>query len=375
MEYLIVFLIVALTVLIVFLVMAQKPGKRHNVDIKEMMLESERRQQETLFETQRSMQDALMQFQTQMSRSMKADLQQLNETTSRHLYTMQKDVNTSMVQGYDKTSEVFAQMLERMGKLDESQQNLKELSLSITHLQSILTDKKTRGIFGEIELYSLLEMAMGTDYRRYAKQYRLSNGSIVDAVVFASEPLHMICVDSKFPMENYNRIMQDDISVEERKRRQHAFLGDVKKHIKAIADKYIIPHETAEFAYMFIPAEAVFSYLHANCPEVIQYSYEQKVYLVSPTTLMAYITAIKAIYLGQQRNDHIVQIQDALKRLQIEFERFEKRYTAVSGDFEKCYQDMKLVQITVNKLLMRFKEIQEVDLKEEHMQSDDKTQI
>ena len=80
--------------------------------------------------------------------------------------------------------------------------------MSITHLQSILTDKKTRGIFGEIELYSLLETAMGTDEKRYAKQYKLSNGSIADAVLFASEPLRMIAIDSKFPLENYNRIMQ-----------------------------------------------------------------------------------------------------------------------------------------------------------------------
>ncbi|CDE22473.1 rmuC domain protein [Amedibacillus dolichus CAG:375] len=94
----------------------------------------------------------------------------------------------------------------------------------------------------------------------------------------------------------------------------------------------------------------------------MQYSYEQKVYLVSPTTLMAYITAIKAIYLGVQRNENVAQIQDALKRLQVEFDRFEKRYQSVSNDFEKVYQDMKLVSITANKLLTRFKEIEAVEL-------------
>lgn len=365
MEYLIYFLIACVVVLLLVLLVALRPTKGKQNDVKEWMLQSEKRQSDVLFETRQHMNEVLLQFQSNMTTSLKQDLSQLNETTSKHLYHIQKDVNESMTQGYDQTSKVFHQVLQRMGKLDESQHNLKELSMSITHLQSILTDKKTRGIFGEIELYSLLEMAMGSNQKRYGKQYKLSNGSIVDAVVFASEPLRMICIDSKFPLENFNRIMREDISVEERKRSQTMFLTDVKKHIKSIADKYIIPHETAEFAYMFIPAEAIFSYLHASCEEVIQYSYEQKVYLVSPTTLMAYITAIKAIYLGQQRNENIIQIQDALKLLQVEFERFEKRYTTVTNDFEKCYQDMKLVQITTNKLLRRFKEIQDVDLKHE----------
>lgn len=369
MEYLIFFLIVAVMLLFVVLFVALRLKQGKSTEVKELLMESERRQGEALLEIQQRMNDTLMRFQSQMTTSLRQDIAQLNETTTKHLYTMQKDVNQNMSVGYDKTNEVFTQVLQRMGKLDESQRNLQELSMSITHLQSILTDKKTRGIFGEFELYSLLEMAMGQDQKRYAKQYKLSNGSMVDAVVFASQPLHMICIDSKFPLENYNRIMQEDITSEERKRKQSMFLMDVKKHIKTIADKYIIPHETAEFAYMFIPAEAIFSYLHANCEEVIQYSYEQKVYLVSPTTLMAYITAIKAIYLGQQRNENIVQIQDALKRLQVEFERFEKRQASLSNDFERCYQDMKLMEITTNKLVHRFKEIQDVDLKQNNEDS------
>ncbi|MEG0275219.1 MAG: DNA recombination protein RmuC, partial [Longicatena sp.] len=262
MEYVMYICIAAVAVLLIVLIIAMRPSVNKKNEVKELLLESEKRQQEALFQTQRSMNEVLMQFQSQMSNTMKQDLQQLNETTTRHLYTIQKDVNENMTHGYDQTSKVFTQVLQRMGKLDESQQNLKELSLSITHLQSILTDKKTRGIFGEIELYSLLEVAMGVDTSRYQKQYKLSNGYIADAVVFASEPLRMICIDSKFPLENYNRILQDQITSEERKRVQTIFLSDVKKHIKTIAEKYIIQHETAEFAYMFIPAEAIFSYLH-----------------------------------------------------------------------------------------------------------------
>ena len=248
-----------------------------------------------------------------------------------------------------------------MGRLDESQHSIREVSASILQLQNVLNDKKTRGIFGEIELYSLLETAMGTDEHRYQKQYKLSNGTIADAVLFASEPLRMICIDSKFPLENYNRLMSADTAQE--KARAHAqFVQDVKRHIRAIASKYILPQETAEFACMFLPAEAVFSYIYASCDEVVRYSYEEKVYMVSPTTLMAYLTAIRAIYLGVQRNEHVEQIQQELKHLQVEFERFHKRYQTVGSDFERTYQDMRQLQITAGKIVKRFEEIQEVQL-------------
>ncbi|MEG0360479.1 MAG: DNA recombination protein RmuC [Longicatena sp.] len=362
---------VLIIVLLLVLLLVLRPSKREESELKETLLESERRQQETLFHTQQSMNETMLLFQNQMTQTMRNDLQKLNETTTDRLFSIEKNVNANLTQGYESTSKVFGQVLQQMGKLDESQQNLKEVSLSISHLQSILTDKKTRGIFGEVELYSLLEMAMGDNQKRYAKQYKLSNGSIVDAAIFASEPLHVICVDSKFPLENYNRIMQDDISVEERKKVHNTFVQDVKKHIKAIGDKYIIPEETAEFAYMFLPAEAIFSYIHSNCEDIVRYSYEQKVYLVSPTTLMAYITAIKAIYIGQQRNENIVAIQEALKNLQIEFDRFEKRYGDVSKDFERCYQDMRTLHITTEKLTRRFKDIQEVDLKDKSIEIHD----
>ena len=136
----------------------------------------------------------------------------------------------------------------------------------------------------------------------------------------------------------------------------------MKKHVRSIASKYILPQETAEFACMFLPAEAVFSYIYASCDEVVQYSYEEKVYMVSPTTLMAYLTAIRAIYLGVQRNEHVEQIQQELKHLQVEFERFHKRYQTVGSDFERTYQDMRQLQITAGKIVKRFEEIQEVQL-------------
>lgn len=365
MLYILCFLIAACSIFIAILLF-YRPWQQRRSNIHEIMMKSEKRQQDALYELRLQMVEEFNLFQTQLSRSFQQDLRQLSDSTTSRLFDIEKNVNSNLMYGYETTSKVFGKVMQQIGKINESQENLKTLSVSLAHLQSVLTDKKTRGMYGEVELYSLLDMAMGDNKKRYACQYKLSNGSIVDAVLFGSEPLHLICIDSKFPLENYNRCMAQQANNEARKRAAHTFEQDVKKHIKTIADKYIIPHETAEFAYMFLPAEAIFSYLHANCDDVVQYSYAQKVYLVSPTTLMAYITAMKAIYIGQRRNEHAELIQKELKNLQAEFDRFEKRYVTVGNDFEKCYQDMKALQITTRKLLHRFKEIQEVDMKNEH---------
>lgn len=364
MEYVLGILVIAVLLLLIVMVILWLPGKRQG-NMKEIVLESEKRQQNALYQLQQHMNEELMYFQNQLTQSLKQDLNQLNTITSDRLFSIEKNVNANLTHGYETTSQVFGKVLQQMGKLDESQGQLKELSASISSLQGVLTDKKTRGIYGEIELYSILSMAMGDNEQRYGKQVRLSTGSIADAVIYASEPLGQICIDSKFPLENYNRLIDEQLYAEERRKAKASFIQDVKKQIKAIAEKYIIPNETADFAYMFIPAEAVFSYLHASCLDIIRYSYEQKVYLVSPTTLMAYITAMKAIYIGQQRNENVLLIQNELKNLQVEFERFEKRYTVLGNDFEKCYQDMKALQITSRKLLNRFKQIADVEIKEE----------
>lgn len=354
--YVIMFLVVCILLLLIVLFVKMRTSA--NAEDAHILREL-RAQREDVTALKQQWSNQLLVLQTQMSQLMKADLQSLHENVEQRMSHLELTVNENLHHGYQTTTQVFGKVLQQMGKLDESQQNIKEVSASILQLQNIFNDKKTRGIFGEIELYTLLETAMGNDAHRYQKQYRLSNGTIADAVLFASEPLRMICVDSKFPLENYNRLMEAQTTQE--KTRAHAqFVQDVKKHIRTIAAKYIIPQETAEFACMFLPAEAIFSYIYASCEEIVRYSYEEKVYMVSPTTLMAYLSAIRAIYLGVQRNEHVEQIQQELKHLQVEFERFNKRYQSVGNDFERCYQDMRQLQITASKIVRRFEEIQQV---------------
>ena len=341
--YVLIFLILCVVLLFIFLFLQQRPAKSAD---SERVLRELNAQREDMAAMQQQFNNQLMMLQTQISQLMKTDLQSLHENVEQRMSHLELTLNENLHHGYQTTTQVFGKVLQQMGRLDESQQSIREVSASILQLQNVLNDKKTRGIFGE---------------HRYQKQYKLSNGTIADAVLFASEPLRMICIDSKFPLENYNRLMSADTAQE--KARAHAqFVQDVKRHIRAIASKYILPQETAEFACMFLPAEAVFSYIYASCDEVVRYSYEEKVYMVSPTTLMAYLTAIRAIYLGVQRNEHVEQIQQELKHLQVEFERFHKRYQTVGSDFERTYQDMRQLQITAGKIVKRFEEIQEVQL-------------
>jgi Uncharacterized protein conserved in bacteria len=327
-----------------------------------------------IYELKEKLTMELLTFQNQVTQSLKGDFTQLNETTVNRLMNIESKVNESMLKGMETTNKTFASVLEKLARIDETQQNLQSLSENISNLQSVLTDKKTRGTFGEVELYSILESVFGANEKRFLKQYKLSSGNIADAVLLAPEPLGKIAIDSKFPLENYNKMYDDNIALADQQKARLEFKKDVAKHLKAIADKYVSDPETAEFAYMFVPAEAVFAEIYGRFDDLIQLSYQYKVYIVSPTTLMAYITAIKAIYLGQERNEKVVLIQQEFAHLAREFSRFESRFEAINKDFDKTYRDLQSVSVTAGKINRRFKQIEAVELSEAIDVSDDVAQ-
>ena len=291
------------------------------------------------------------------SNKMNEDFNKLTNVTLEHLGSLEEKVNKNIIDTSKTTNENFLKLSEKMTKIDETQKSLNDLSNDIVSLQSILNDKKSRGTFGEIELYSLLEVAFGTDYTRYAKQYTLSNNSKVDAVIFGPESLGLICVDSKFPLENYRRIYDDSLSSLEKEKAKTNFKSDVLKHINDIKNKYIIPGQTAPMAYMFVPSEAIFAEIYSNYEDIVDKSYEAKVYIVSPTTLMAYLTAIRSIYLGQVKNEKAKEIEKLLSELEVEFVRLKDRSEALQRDFEKIIPDFEKVALTSNKIIKRFAQI------------------
>lgn len=359
---LLLFLTMMILVIVFVAFILSKSNMKQQLFLKEALNQTVTKNNEEMDQLKQQMMHDLLLFQSNILNSIKGDFNQLNESTVNRLVNIESKVNESLLQGFERTNKAFSSVLQQMAKIDETQQNLKSLSANITSLQNVLTDKKTRGTYGEIELYSILESVFGNNEHRFSKQVKLSNDSIADCVLHAPQPLGDIVIDSKFPLENFNRMFDENLSKQDLIKIKADFKKDVAKHIKDIKTKYILPGETAEMAYMFIPAEAVFAEVYGHYDDLIQLSYESKVYLVSPTTLMAYITAIKAIYLGQERNERVVEIQQEFIRLSKEFERFSDRFNSVTKDFDKTYRDMQNVNITSDKIVKRFKQIEAVQL-------------
>ena len=358
-------IIFVLIILLFIAILFKFYNDRQQAIFKQSLQEFQKQQYQDIRNIQDNLDQNLYDFEHKLVNSLKQDMHLLNNTTYDRLVTIENQLHSSLQQTYEKTNRSFNDLLKQMTKIDVTQESLKTLAKDINSLQNVLTDKKSRGTWGEIELYTLLSNIYGDNDHQYMKQYRLSNGNIADAVIFASEPLGIICIDSKFPLENFNRMMNDNNSEQERIKARQALRKDIIKHIDDISSKYIISQETAEIAFMFVPAEAIFAYIYGKLDDVIQHAYNSHVFIVSPTTLMAYITAIKAIYIQQERNSKVKLIQLEFVKLSKEFERFAQRYDNINKDFEKTYKDMQDLLITNQKIINRFKQIEQVKLKDE----------
>lgn len=295
------------------------------------------------------------------SKQISSDISSLKDSTTDRLLDIENRLNNNILKTSEITNTTFNSINERLIKIDENQKSLDDLKNNITSLQAVLSDKKARGTFGEVELYSILESAFGIDEKRYSRQYILPNGTRADAVVFGSDSLGLICIDSKFPLENYRK-MYEEVSQADKDKARNQFKADVLKHINDISSKYIIAGVTAPIAYMFVPSEAIFSEIYGNFPEVIDKAYNQQVYIVSPTTLMAYLTAIRSIYLGQKKNEKAKEIENLLSDLAVEFNRLKDRSETLQRDFERIIPDFEKMFVTENKIIKRFSAIEKGEI-------------
>ncbi|MDE6292062.1 MAG: DNA recombination protein RmuC, partial [Bacilli bacterium] len=271
-------------------------------------------------------------------------------------------VNEKIDQNFEKTNKTFNSVLERLTKIDEAQKNIDDLSKDIISLQSVLTDKKTRGTFGEVNLNYILTSIFGEKRGIYDIQYKLSNGSISDAILFAPEPLGTICIDSKFPLENYERMTDKTKSKLERETAEKLFKADVKKHIDAIASKYIIPSITSDEAIMFLPAEAVFAEINAYHPDLLKYAYSKKVWICGPTTLMSTLSTISMILKNIERDKYTKVIHEELNKLGIEFKRYKERWDKLSKSIDSVSTEVKDIHTTTDKISKKFESISSVDI-------------
>ncbi len=314
--------------------------------------------------------DEISQFKDQLAKNLKENFEGLTYVVEDKLDKISRRVQDDLMEGFNKTNETFQNIIERLAKIDEAQKNIESLSTNIVSLQSILTDKKSRGIYGEVQLYQILSAVFGeVNDNVFRRQYKLSTNVVADAVVFAPEPIGMIAIDSKFPLDNYQRMIDRTLSEAEREFASKEFKRNVRKHIEDIAEKYIILTETAEHAMMFLPAESIFAELNAYHPDIIEYAYKKKVWIVSPTTFMAFLTVLQVVLTNIKHQQNVDIILNQLKKLSEEFKRFTERWNRLAGDIDKVQKDVKDIHTTSQKITNEFEKISKVEMSEEIIES------
>ncbi len=319
-----------------------------------------------LNENTQSLSGNINKFKDEFKKSINDDFETLNKKIEGRLDMMNAKVEERLSKGFQETTKTFGNVLERLGKIDEAQKKIEILSSNVVSLQDVLTDKKSRGIFGEVQLYQILSSIFGErNDKVYQKQYKLSNNTVADAVLFTPEPIGNIVIDSKFPLENYRRMYDMELTVEERSAAMKDFSSNLKKHIDDISGKYIIRKETSEQAIMFLPAEAIFAEINAYHTDIIEYAHRKNVRIASPTTLVSVLTTIQMILTNIEREKYAGVIQQELAKLNIEFNRYQTRWNALEKDIEKITKDVKDITTTSNKISKKFNAISNVNIMDE----------
>lgn len=295
---------------------------------------------------------------------------ELNQLGEKLIKSMQEKLNeisdrvkANLDEGFKKTNETFNSVLERLAKIDEAQKKIESLSTNVVSLQDVLTDKKSRGIFGEVQLHQILSSVFGEKNDAvYRLQYSLSNGTMCDSIIFMPGHTGNIVVDSKFPLENYRRMIDVNLPEVDRTIAQREFKANLKKHINDIASKYIIAGETADQAVLFLPAEAIFAEVNAYHQDIISYAQEKRVWLVGPTTFMATLTTIQVVIQNVERSKYTSVIHEELKKLGAEFVRYRERWDNLSKHIDSVSKDVKEIHTTTEKITNRFGEINKVEI-------------
>lgn len=292
--------------------------------------------------------------------------EQIQQTLHQRLTEISGQVEKRLNKGFEKTNETFTDVIKRLALIDEAQKKITELSSSVISLQEVLTDKRSRGAFGEAQMMLLVRNMMPEG--AFAEQHVLSNGTRVDCMLFMPEPTGNLAIDAKFPLDSFKNMMDTDAAESDRKAAERLFRQDIKKHINDIASKYIISGETSDGALMFIPAEAVFAEIHAHQPQLVEEAQRKRVWMVSPTTMMAVLTTARAVLKDSATRKQIHLIQEHLVMLAADFDRFRSRMDNLSRHIQQANKDVAEVNTSARKISSRFEKIEKVELEEEDIE-------
>ena len=286
----------------------------------------------------------------------------LIQTLEARLAEVQKGLTDSLHGSSVKTTRSLTELQERLKTIDKAQDNIEKLSSNVLSLQDILSNKQTRGAFGEIQLYDIVGKALPKD--SYSTQATLSNGKRPDCLIHLPNPPGPIIIDAKFPLEAYEALRRADPKTSQMVEAQRAMKVAVRTHIRAISEKYIIEGETADGALMFLPSEAVYAELHANFPEVVREGFDARVWIVSPTTCMATLNTMRAILKDARMREQSDAIRRELGLLHKDIDRMGDRVDNLDRHFGMAVKDISEIKISATKAGNRAQKLHNFDFEE-----------
>lgn len=297
-----------------------------------------------------SVSEAQAQQQAKTLQLMEQRLQQVTES-----------MNVNLSSSAQRTAASLGELQQRLLTIDKAQENITKLSGDVLSLQDILSNKQTRGAFGEIQLNDIVSKALPSD--AYTFQHTLSNGKRADCLIHLPNPPGHIVIDSKFPLEAYEALRNATTDWEANEAAKF-MRASVKKHIKDISDKYILDGETADGALMFLPSEAVYAELHANFPELVREGFNARVWIVSPTTCMATLNTMRAILKDARMREQAGAIRTTLRHLHRDVELVVERVGKLNTHFGQARKDLDDINTAAERAGKRAVKLDNFDFEE-----------
>ena len=299
-------------------------------------------------------------LQTVSEAQAKAQLSMINMMEER-LAKVQLQMNENLSHSSRRTAQSLGDLQQRLSTIDKAQEKITKLSGDVLSLQDILSNKQTRGAFGEIQLTDIVSKALPSD--GFELQATLSNGKRADCLINLTNPPGPIVVDSKFPLEAYEAL-RNASSETETSTAVRSFRISVRKHIKDISEKYIIEGETADGAILFLPSEAVYAELHANFSDLVREGFTARVWIVSPTTCMATLNTMRAILKDARMREQAGAIRNELTLLYHDVDRLGVRVESLDRHFNQAAKDISDIKISADKAGRRAKRLDNFDFEE-----------
>ena len=316
--------------------------------------------------------DTMAELKGQLSQMVQASSQQQQNITSQlseqsarmeqTLSNFRQQLGHSLQQQTQSTHDNLTKLSERLAVIDRANSQITELTGQVTQLHNILANKTERGAFGEVQLENLVKTVLPPN--SYAFQVTLPNQKRADCILKLPNPPGDIVIDSKFPLDAWYNLQNSETKEQQIAARRQLAIS-VRGHVKDIQDKYIIAGSTAESACLFLPSEAVYAELHANLPDVIDASYKARVWIVSPTTMMATLNTVRAVLRDARLREQTAIIQSEMLKLIEDVSRLDTRVENLNRHFSQVQKDISEIQTSTSRISKRSYRITELEVPED----------